>query len=123
MNRSKKYPVVSILFYITAGILIVYMVWALICCHAYISKLIASGQLTANGNEFTVANYYMTNCVQYLFYSIIFLFFGRLYSSVTHICKKNTTEPSDDEVEEPSTIFESDENENTDDFSGWKSPQ
>jgi hypothetical protein len=123
MNQSKKPPVLSILLYVIAAILVIYVIWAFICCYAYISKLIAGGQLTANGNEFTIVSYYMTNCIQYLFYSMAFSFFGKLYSSVTHKGENSTKEPPDGEKEELSTIFETDGNKDTDDFSNWNSTQ
>lgn len=125
-EQKRKLPVLSVIFYVLAVILVLYAIWALINCNAYISKLTAAGQLNTNGNEFTITSYYMTNCIQYVFYSVIFFFFGKLYSSIPHTAEKNTEEPPDDENEEPSTIFEpdkTDETENIDDFSGWKSNQ
>lgn len=124
MNIPKrKLPVLSVVFYVLAAILALYAVWALVNCHEYIVKLVASKQLVTSGNEYSIVSYYMTNCVQYVLYAAVFLFFGRIYSYVFHNGQNSITDTPVSE-EEPSTIFGPDaavELEEKDDFSGWKS--
>lgn len=126
-EQKRKLPVLSVIFYVLAAILVLYAIWALINCNAYISKLTAAGQLNPNGNEFTITSYYMTNCIQYFLYSFAFFFFGKLYFSVSARSTKNTEKPHDDENEGPSTIFppdtEEESNGKEDDFSDWSSAQ
>jgi hypothetical protein len=122
-TTKKKLPILSVVFYVLAAILALYATWALINCHEYIVKLVASKQLVISGNEYSIVSYYMTNCVQYVLYAAAFLFFGRIYSHIFHNGQSSIKDTPDSE-EEPSTILapnEVVEPEEKDDFSGWKS--
>lgn len=125
MNQAdKRPPILSILLYIVAGMSIIYTIWAFVCCHDYIAKMIESNQLTANGNEFSIISYYMTNCFQYILYAIAFFFFGRLYSYIVRNAQVKPKEPPEDENEEMSTILTANTKNEIDefnDFPGWKS--
>lgn len=122
MNHAdKRPPVLSLLLYIVAVMLVVYTIWAFVCCHAYIAKLIASNQLAASGNEFNIVSYYMANCIQYILYAVVFFFFGRLYSVIIRNTQVKQEElPNDEAVE---SLDRDNVDNNFDDFPGWKSSQ
>ena len=125
MNETnKRLPVLSILLYIVAVILVVYTIWAFVCCHAYISKLIAGNQLATSGNEFSIISYYMTNCIQDILYAVAFFFFGRLYSYIVHNTQVNQEKRPVDEKDQSSATSDLDKQHETsalNNFTGWKS--
>ena len=125
MNQTdKRPPVLSLLLYIVAVMLVVYTIWAFVCCHTYIAKLIASNQLAASGNEFSIVSYYMTNCIQYILYAVTFFFFGKLYSYIVRNAPVKPKEPPEDENQEMPTILNADSENEIDDFNNfpsWKS--
>lgn len=76
----KKYftVVVPIIFYILAGLLIIYAVYVFLHCNSYIQTLIANGQLVVAGNHFDILNYFMANCAAYVFYALVLAAMGVL---------------------------------------------
>lgn len=101
MNKiGKKVPVLSIVFYVIAAILAAFTVWAFIYCIGYISDLIATGQLATEGNEFNLVSYFMTNCVQYLLYTMAIFFFGFIYQFAVNHVQSNEEEADEIDIEE-----------------------
>lgn len=105
MNQTdRRSLILSILLYIVAVILTVYTIWAFICCHSYIVKMIANNQLSVKGNEFGIVSYYMTNCIQYILYAVAFFFFGKLYSHIIHNAQVKQEKLPDDEEDQSLAI-------------------
>jgi hypothetical protein len=73
---KNKVPTVSIVFYVLAGLLILYSIWAAIFSYNYLSPIIAQGQLVVKGNEFEIASFYMSNIAQTLLFGIVFFALG-----------------------------------------------
>lgn len=72
----KKARIISIVLFAFAGLLTIYSIWAFVHCQNYISKAMSSGQLVANGNEYDIVNFYVSNCVQYLVYAVLLAAMG-----------------------------------------------
>ncbi|MDY6846250.1 MAG: hypothetical protein SVP52_03850 [Chloroflexota bacterium] len=74
--QEKKIPVVSIIFYVLAAILLAYSTWAAIFSANYISTAVAQNQLIIDGYEFEVASFYMSNVAQYVVFAAILFGIG-----------------------------------------------
>jgi hypothetical protein len=97
---GKKVPILSIVFYVVAAIMAAFTIWAFIFCIGYISDLVSSGQLVTAGNEFNIAGYFMTNCVQYLLYTMAIFFFGFIYQFAVNHLPGNEEEADEIVIEE-----------------------
>lgn len=69
--QKKKVPVISIIFYVLAAVLLAYSIWAAVFSINYISEAISQNQLMVEGFEFEIASFIMTNAVQYLVYTAL----------------------------------------------------
>ena len=65
VKPSKKGNVVSIVFAVLAGILLVTAIVSLGACHKNISLQLEQG-VPVQGNELAIVNLYLTSCVQYI---------------------------------------------------------
>lgn len=75
MNK-KQFPVVSIILFVFAGILLIFSVWAAINSFQYISEMVAMGQLMTDGNEFEIIGFHMSNFGQYIVYTLLLFGMG-----------------------------------------------
>ena len=75
MNQ-KKLPVVSIIFFILAGVLLALGIWGAIYASDYISTLIDAGQLIVDGNEYELVSFHLSSYGQYVFFAILFFGIG-----------------------------------------------
>jgi len=73
---KKKTPVVSIVLYVLAGILLIYSVWATTYSANIISTAVAQNQLVPQGNEFEIVSFYMTNIAQYFLFAVVLAALG-----------------------------------------------
>ena len=69
--QKKKIPVISIIFYVLAAVLLAYSIWAAVFSINYISTAISQNPLMVDGFEFEIASFIMTNAVQYLVYTAL----------------------------------------------------
>lgn len=76
--RRVKFPVVSIILYIFAGLFTLYTIWAAIYSVNYISDMVAAKQVVISGKEFEVTNFLMTNVAQYAFFALALFALGRI---------------------------------------------
>jgi hypothetical protein len=74
--EKRKFPVVSIIFYVLAFILLAYAIWAAIYSIDYVSQAIEQNQLVVEGFEFEIASFYMTNVAQYVVFAAILFGIG-----------------------------------------------
>ena len=65
VKPSKKGNIVSIVFAVLAGILLVTAIVSLGACHKNISLQLEQG-VPVQGNELAIVNLYLTSCVQYI---------------------------------------------------------
>jgi hypothetical protein len=66
---NKKLPIVSLIFYILAGLLLAFAVWAAVFSFEYISEMAAMGQLVVSDNLFNIASFHMSNFGQYVVFA------------------------------------------------------
>jgi hypothetical protein len=71
MNKKYLQMIPSIVLYVFAGLLAVYAIWSFAYCADIISQAKAAGQLAANGNEYDIASFYMSNCAQYFVFALL----------------------------------------------------
>lgn len=75
VKPSKKGNVVSIVFAVLAGILLVTAIVSLGACHKNISPQLEQG-VPVQGNELAIVNLYLTSCVQYIALAATMAFFS-----------------------------------------------
>lgn len=81
--KKLKFPVVSIIMFVLAGLFLVFTVWSAVNSFQYISEMIAQGQLTMEGNFFNVVSFHMTNFSPYLVYTALLFGLGWIIKLVT----------------------------------------
>ena len=74
--EKKKLPVISIIFYVLAGLSLAYAVWSMIYSAGIVSEAIAMGQLVLKGSEFEIVSYYMSNIAQYVLFGAALIGLG-----------------------------------------------
>jgi len=74
--EKKKLPVISIIFYILAGISLAYTIWAIVYSSGIISEAIAMGQLVVEGSEFEIVSYYVSNTGQFVLLAAVLIGLG-----------------------------------------------
>ncbi len=74
--EKKKFPVLSIIFYVLAVLLFAYAIWALSYSINYVSDAIDQNQLVVEGLEFEIASFYMTNVAQYIVFAAVLFGIG-----------------------------------------------
>jgi prepilin signal peptidase PulO-like enzyme (type II secretory pathway) len=95
--QEKKIPVVSIIFYVLAAILLAYSIWALSFSINYVSTAVAQNQLIIDGYEFEVASFYMSNVAQYVVFAAILFGIGWVVQKVESL-KTESVELDDDDM-------------------------
>lgn len=75
MNK-KKLPVLSIILYILAGLLMIFAIWSSSKSISYITQMISQEQLVFSGNEFDIVNFIMASCAQYVVFAVILFSLG-----------------------------------------------
>ncbi|MFU8826257.1 MAG: hypothetical protein ACNA70_02075 [Brevefilum sp.] len=81
---KKNLPVVSLIFFILAGLFLVFAIFAARFSFNYISELVAMGQVVVSDSLFEVVSFHMGNFGQYIVYTallfgvgwIVYLFSG-----------------------------------------------
>lgn len=75
MNK-KKFPILSVILYILAGLLMVFAIWSASKSISYISLMISQGQLVFNGNEYDIVSFLMASCAQYVVFAVVLFTLG-----------------------------------------------
>jgi hypothetical protein len=73
---KKSVPVVSIILYVLAALLLGYSIWAAVYSSGIVSEAIALQQLVVSGNEFEVVSFYMQNIAQYFLFGVVLFALG-----------------------------------------------
>jgi hypothetical protein len=95
--QKKKFPVVSVIFYVVAGILLAYSIWAASYSINYISTAVEQNQLVVEGLEFEIVSFYMTNVAQYVVFAILMFGIGWILQKIEKI-KVADLDLEDDEL-------------------------
>ncbi len=80
---KKKTPVVSIVLYVLAGVLLIFGIWSAVYSFNYISDMIETGQLVTEGNLFEIISFHMGNFAQYLVFAALLFALGWILQVVT----------------------------------------
>jgi uncharacterized membrane protein YvlD (DUF360 family) len=81
--QKKNIPVISIIVYCLAAILVIYSVWAAVYTSEYISSLIGAGQLEFAGNEFEIISYHISTYGQYVLFAVVLLMSGWILQKIS----------------------------------------
>ena len=68
---NKKLPIVSLVFYILAGLFLIFAVWAAVFSFRYIGDLVSMGQVVVRDNLFEVFSFHMGNFGQYVVFAAL----------------------------------------------------
>jgi len=74
--RRKSIPVVSIILYVLAALLLGYSIWAAVYSSGIVSEAVALQQLQVQGNEFEVVSFFMQNIAQYFLFGVVLFALG-----------------------------------------------
>ncbi|MBM7833382.1 hypothetical protein [Clostridium sardiniense] len=85
---SKNVSIVSIVFYVMAGLMILYSIFTLVNSYDYISELVNQGRISIKYQFKEVIIYYMNACMPYVFYSIVFGAIGYIINKLECIRKE-----------------------------------
>lgn len=91
---KKKFPILSTVLYVIAGLLVVYSIWAAVYSANYISTMMQQGQLAFSGNEFEIVSFYMSNIAQYVLFAITLFVLGRILLYFSFIEEEEELEES-----------------------------
>ncbi|MDF1520589.1 MAG: hypothetical protein RQ728_10215 [Brevefilum sp.] len=106
--QEKKIPVVSIIFYVLAAILLAYSIWALSFSINYVSTAVAQNQLIIDGYEFEIASFYMSNVAQYVVFAAILFGIGWVVQKI-EVLRAECFELDDDDMFDDEWLEEVDE--------------
>lgn len=68
---KQKLPIVSLIFYILAGLFLIFAVWAAVFSFQYISSMVAMNQLVIRENLFEVTSFHVANFGQYVVFAAL----------------------------------------------------
>jgi len=108
MNK-KKFPILSIILYVLAGLLIIFAIWSASQSIGYISEMISLGQLVFSGNEFDIINFIVNSCAQYVVFAVILIALGCILQKL-QFCKSSVSE---EVIESPIESSEDSSDDNT----------
>jgi len=86
--KNKKIPAVSIILYIFAALLTIYVIWTAATDYGYVTGLIKDGSLTFKDNEYSIVNYFVTHAGQHLAYVFIIFALGLVLQKMEGMKKK-----------------------------------
>lgn len=109
--RKKSVPVVSIILYVLAALLLGYSIWAGVYSSGIVSEAVAMQQLQVSGNEFEVVSFFMQNIAQYFLFGVVLFALGwilqHLPTNEAIVAEDNqTSEMEESLTEEPEETFE-----------------
>jgi len=112
--RRKSMPVVSIILYVLAALLLGYSIWAAVYSSGIVSEAIALQQLQFQGNEFEVISFYMQNIAQYFLFGVVLFGLGWIVQNLP--VQEEVLDEDEDEFfdmeedleDEPEEAFEED---------------
>lgn len=74
--RKNRFPVLSVVLYVLAVLLLAYSVWAAIYSSKIVTQAIDMGQLLVSGSEFEILSFYMSNVAQYFLFAVVLFVLG-----------------------------------------------
>lgn len=74
--QKKSVPVISIILYVLAALLLGYSIWAAVYSSGIVSEAVAMQQLVVKGSEFEIVSFYMQNIAQYFLFGVVLFALG-----------------------------------------------
>ena len=74
-----KLPILSVILYVLAAILLIYSIWGAVHTYNFLSELIQQNQLIFQGNEYDIVSFVMNNVGQYIVYTATLFALGWIY--------------------------------------------
>lgn len=106
MKPSKKGNIVSIVFAVLAGILLVTAIMSLGTCHKNISLQLEQG-VPVQGNELAIINLYLTSCVQYIALAAAMAFCGFAVRKLSAVKNEMPDQPIQYMLDPPADLQDS----------------
>ena len=88
---NKKVPVLSIVLYVFAGLLVIYSVWSIVESYKYLASY------SFQGNEYGFVNYYMTNAGLFVLFAAVLATLGWLLQKFSPLVIKDNLKAVDQE--------------------------
>jgi hypothetical protein len=102
---NKKFPIVSLVFYILAGLFLIFAVWAAVFSFRYISTMVSMGQIIVSDNLFEITSFHMANFGQYIVYAALLFGAGWIVQLIS-APKAETLAAVEADVEEMEALLE-----------------
>lgn len=120
LNKGR---IISVAFYVLAGILLITAFVSLAASHQNISMQLAQG-VPVKGNELVIVNIYLSSCMQYFAFAAILFFGGYMIAKLTipkMECAEHPFSPVPDRVFNPldTPDMVASDSEEDDDFEKW----
>jgi len=98
---KKSVPVVSIVLYVLAALLLAYSIWAAVYSSRIVSEAIEMQQLVFKGSEFEIVSFYMQNIAQYFLFGVVLFGLGWILQNQSSLeIEYEDEEDLDFEIEE-----------------------
>jgi len=119
---NKKVPVVSIIFYVLAGLFLIFAVWSAVHSFRYISNLVSFGQIIVKESLFEIVGFHMNSFGHYIVYTALLFGIGWIVHLFAGV-EVETYEFDEEEFEALDELIEDDDeeiedNEETEEFGG-----
>jgi hypothetical protein len=82
---KNKLPIVSLILYILAGLLLIFAVWAAVFSFQYIAGMVEMGQVVVRDSLFEIVSFHVTNFGQYVVYAALLFAAGWVVYLVTDL--------------------------------------
>ena len=103
--KNNRFPVVSVILYVLAFLLLAYAVWATVYSAGIVNEAVTMGQLVIAGNEFEVVSFYMNNIALYVLFAAVLFGLGWILQTISFQKEASIGFESDDVLfDESSTV-------------------
>ena len=102
---NKRLSVVSIFFYILAGLLLIFAVWSAVNSFKYISNLVNMGQVIVKDSLFDIVNFHINSFGQYIVYAALLFGIGWIVDIFADV-EIESYEFTDEELEALNDLLE-----------------
>jgi hypothetical protein len=82
---KNKLPIVSLIFYILAGLFFIFAIWAAVFSFQYISGMVEMGQVVVRDSLFEITSFHFSNFGQYVVYAALLFAAGWIVYLVTDL--------------------------------------
>lgn len=112
INKGIKVSKLAIVFYVFAGLSLIYACYSLYISYDYIASLVKQGSITWGSGLHDIIKYFTSNSAPYVFYTLALGFFG--YASNFMAVSRNLEVEQEEVAQEEQDIKEVNEPEQTD---------